>query len=128
RFRQSSPMPARSWRSHWISWPYSPRMSAWVCGQHWPKPKHSRTPFQAAAGLGGIQRFLPPVDAPYGMPLNSQIGPLAMPCTLPLAISVVWKIFDDPPPAARPAGGLAGGVGAWASAFGAAAVAASAAP
>jgi hypothetical protein len=53
RFRQSSPMPAMSCRSHWISWPYSPRMSAWVCGQHWPKPKHSRTPAQDAAGLGG---------------------------------------------------------------------------
>src|SRR6185437_8814336 len=67
------------------------------------------------------------------MPLNSQTGPLAMPWTRPVAISVVGKIFDKPPPAARPAGGRDGGVGEprearWASALGAAVAAASAAP
>src|SRR3569623_2195981 len=62
------------------------------------------------------------------MPLNSQTGPLAMPCTLPPAVSVTWKIFAEPPPAARPAGAAAGGVGAWADALDATAAAANAAP
>src|SRR6185312_3371183 len=63
------------------------------------------------------------------MPRNSQVGPLAMPCTLPVAVSVTWKILLEPPPAANPAGGRAGGEGAWALARPTvAAVAASAAP
>src|ERR1700753_2726946 len=62
------------------------------------------------------------------MPLNSQTGPLARPCTLRVAVSVTWKIFDDPPPAARPAGAAAGGVGAWAAALPATAAAAAPAP
>src|SRR3569833_227372 len=63
------------------------------------------------------------------MPLNSQTGPLAMPCTLPLAVSVTWKIFEEAPPAAAsPAGAAAGGVGAWAAAWEVTAAAARAAP
>src|SRR3981081_342137 len=57
------------------------------------------------------------------MPRNSQVGPLAMPWTLPVAVEVVWKILLEAPPTPSPAGAVAGGAGAWACAFGATAAA-----
>src|SRR5690348_3713674 len=71
----------------------------------------SRTPDQGVGVFGGMKRFLPPVDAPYGMPLNSLILPLAIPCTFPEVVSTVQKMPPGapPPPRMRAGGALAAG-------------------
>src|SRR5215831_18352861 len=46
-----------------------------------------RTPLQAVGFFGGMNRFLPPVSAPYGMPRKILIPVFAMPRTRPFVVS-----------------------------------------
>ena len=49
------------------------------CGHMAPCTLASRTPVHACGALAGSQRFAPSVEAPYGTPLNTLIGPSSYP-------------------------------------------------
>jgi len=57
----------------------------------------SRVPVHAGTFAGGMKRFLPAVEAPYGMPLNVLTLRLTNPRTLPAAVSTTtnWVSAAD---------------------------------
>src|SRR5258706_8351617 len=52
-----------------------------VCGAFGPNASASRVPVHGAGFTGGMKRFVPPVDAPYGMPLNTLTPSMTTPRT-----------------------------------------------
>src|SRR5262249_55175534 len=55
----------------------------------WPHSRQSRTPAHGLGFAGGMNRFLPAVDPPYGTPLNTLIPSTLVPRILPAAVSTM---------------------------------------
>src|SRR5580700_8408938 len=65
-----------------------PELSA-VWGAVGPKASASRVPVHAAGLTGGMKRFFPLVDAPYGIPLNTFMPSTTTPRTFPADVSTM---------------------------------------
>src|SRR5712671_1224723 len=60
-----------------------------VCGAFGPNASASRVPVHGAGFTGGMKRFPPLVDAPYGMPLNTLTPSMTTPRTFPVEVSPI---------------------------------------
>src|SRR5262249_31077938 len=67
-------------------------------GQLGPHSKQSRTPAQEFGLTGGMKRFAPAVDAPYGIPLKTYTPLSLTPRTLPWMVSATGSFFDAATP------------------------------
>src|SRR5439155_26683572 len=67
----------------WISGVLNPGS----CGHDGPSSNASRVPAHGAGFVGGMNRFAPAVEAPYGMPLNVLIPFTIRPRTFPKVVS-----------------------------------------
>src|SRR5690606_24258915 len=67
----------------------------WGWGARCPKHVPSRTPCQGAGARAGMKRWLPPVSAPYGIPLNAMPLSRSSPLTFPNRVcSTGWTSLD----------------------------------
>src|SRR5579864_8262864 len=69
-------------------------------GQLGPHSRQSRTPGQGCGLTGGMKRFAPAVDAPYGIPLKTYTPLWLTPRTLPWMVSATGSLFDTATPMA----------------------------
>src|SRR6516162_10838683 len=67
------------------------------CGALGPYSSASRTPVHRTGSVGGMNRWLPVLLAPYGMPLKILMPPASTPLTFPKLVSAVTRFAGCPP-------------------------------